>query len=143
MMSNLSWYQTITTISKKVGGPQKLLLIVLGGGALIGIGVENGVKTAVKAIQRKMSDRRSIDSRIGKEFVVIADGKDDSGLSLSIGDRYHVMEIDEDAILIEKTGDTNNPYFTSSTFLASVSSFEVCGNSSGNIGKLNQLEDKP
>ena len=31
-MSNLGWYQVMTTAAKKVGGPRNLLLLTLGAG---------------------------------------------------------------------------------------------------------------
>lgn len=56
-------------------------------------------------------------------FDVISNGKSDGGLELNVGDKYRILETDGEAILIEKIGDPNNPYFVSADFLQSVSSF--------------------
>ena len=56
-------------------------------------------------------------------FEVISDGEDGSGLRLSVGDEYRVMECDGDAVQIEVLGDADNPYFVSAEFLRSVSGF--------------------
>ncbi len=37
-MGNLGWYQLITIAAKAVGGPKRLLGILLAGGALLGAG---------------------------------------------------------------------------------------------------------
>ncbi|MGX1549315.1 hypothetical protein [Streptomyces adustus] len=55
----------------------------------------------------------------------MSDGGDGKGLALRAGDQYRVMECDGEAILIEVLGGTNNPYFTSAQFLASVSGFRT------------------
>lgn len=46
-MSNLGWYQVITTWSKKVGGPLNLLGIVAGVGAIGGVAGTKGVEALV------------------------------------------------------------------------------------------------
>ena len=43
--------------------------------------------------------------------------------SLNVGDAYRILESDGESVLIEKIGDTNNPYFVSADFLRSVSDF--------------------
>lgn len=54
-------------------------------------------------------------------------GKSSEGLTFNVGDSYQVLERDKDAVLIKKTGDTNNPYFVSAELLHSISDFEVRG----------------
>ena len=44
-MSNLGWYQIITILSKKVGGPKHLMEILIGGGVLFGAGIVVGGNT--------------------------------------------------------------------------------------------------
>ena len=46
------------------------------------------------------------------------------GLEFKIGDQFRVLESDKDAILIEKIGDNNNPYFVSAELLKNISDFE-------------------
>ena len=41
-MGNLGWYQLMTTVAKKVGGPKRLFALVLGGGAILGGGAVAG-----------------------------------------------------------------------------------------------------
>jgi hypothetical protein len=55
--------------------------------------------------------------------VVTSTGTDSSGLVLSEGDSYQVLYSDEDMVLVEKIGDTNNPYMVSPEFLRSVSNY--------------------
>jgi hypothetical protein len=124
LMSNLGWYQMMTTAAKKVGGPKNLFLIVAGSGAVMYKLGEIGVKQGYKVIKSKITRRNIIDSRCGKEYCVTENGKDENGLTMNIGDRYRVLEIDGDAILIEKIGDAQSPYFVSCTFLRSISDFD-------------------
>lgn len=35
-MSNLGWYQILTTLAKKVGGTKQLIGLLIGSGALLG-----------------------------------------------------------------------------------------------------------
>ncbi len=37
-MSNLGWYQILTTLAKKDGGPKQLIGLLIGSGALLGGG---------------------------------------------------------------------------------------------------------
>ena len=120
-MSNLGLYQTMTTCAKKVGGPLNLFVIVgLGGYASIRLG-EAGVKKVVKTI-KKHSQKNKTASR--KTYVVNSNCKSNEGLIFNSGDKYHILEIDKDAVLIEKIGDNNNPYFVSAELLRSISNFE-------------------
>lgn len=118
-MGNLGGYQLMTTLAKKVGGPAALLAFTALSGWAVGRGVEAGGKAA-KAAAKK---RNAPCSTKGQVFDVVSDGDDGKGLALRAGDRYRVMECDGEAILIEVLGGTNNPYFTSAQFLASVSGF--------------------
>ena len=48
-MSNLGWYQILTSMAKKVGGPKQLVGMILGGGVLLGGGAEiAGTRTEVE-----------------------------------------------------------------------------------------------
>lgn len=120
-MSNLKWYQHITTWSKKVGGPQNFIAILMGSGYIIGKGGEFIVKKAVKTV-KKLSKKENHDVRI---YTVTSNGKSNDELEFIIGDRYKVLKSDGDCILIEKIGDSNSPYFVSAGFLSSISDFDM------------------
>jgi hypothetical protein len=77
-------------------------------------GKNGGAKGLVEKIRGKHK---------GVIYDVIADGKDNSGLELLIGDSFKILKLDGDSVKIEKVGDANNPYFVSRQFLASISSF--------------------
>ncbi|MBO5476425.1 MAG: hypothetical protein J6A15_01560 [Clostridia bacterium] len=114
-MSNLGLYQKITTWAKKVGGPAYLILIIAFIGYIIGKGIEFLIK-----IIRKCSTKNIIYSKI---YVVHSYGKSNEELDFNIGDKYRVLERDKDSVLIEKIGNTNNPYFVSAELLRSISDF--------------------
>ncbi|MFI7252828.1 hypothetical protein [Micromonospora chalcea] len=100
-MGNLGKYELMTTLAKKVGGPSGLLIATLGGGYIIGRITEAGGKKAVKALVTALKKRNMPCATKGQLFRVITDGEDSSGLKLSAGDEYRVLECDGDAILIE------------------------------------------
>ena len=120
-MSNLGWYQYITAWSKKVGGPKNFIALLMGSGYIIGKGGELIAKKAVKTI-KKSSQKRKHDLNI---YTVTRNGKSNEELRFAIGDKYKVLEMDGDSILIEKIGDSNNPYFVSADFLSSISDFDM------------------
>ena len=123
-MSNLGMYQTITTLAKKVGGPKNLVILTMGTGYVV---IRSGeavikkcIKEATKIVKNKSENTGQNAQRI---FEVISNGKSDGGLELNVGDKYRVLETDGESILIEKIGDSNNPYFVSADFLRSISNF--------------------
>ena len=118
-MSNLGLYQLMTTMAKSVGGPSRLFGIVAVGGYTVIRTLEAGGKAVVK----KLFSGKSKDKIKGKTFSVTSDGKDEQGLVFKAGDKYKVWESDKDSIMIEKIGDSNNPYFVSAKFLRSISDF--------------------
>ncbi|AWK10026.1 hypothetical protein DDQ41_15245 [Streptomyces spongiicola] len=122
-MGNLGGYQTMTTLAKKVGGPGVLVVVTAVGGWAIGRGVEAGGKNVFRTVKAAAKKRNAPCSTKGQVFDVVSDGEDGKGLAIRAGDQYRVMECDGEAILIEVLGGTNNPYFTSAQFLASVSGF--------------------
>lgn len=122
-MGNLGGYQTMTTLAKKVGGPGALAVVTAVGGWAIGRSAEVGGKSVFRAAKAAAKKRNAACSTKGQVFAVVSDGGDGKGLALRAGDQYRVMECDGEAILIEVLGGTNNPYFTSEQFLASVSGF--------------------
>ncbi|MFG2979568.1 hypothetical protein ACGFYY_42100 [Streptomyces sp. NPDC048331] len=126
-MSNLGGYKTITTVVKSLGGPAKATVIVgsvvATGGYMVLRCAEAGVKNAVKASKAALAKRNAPCATKDQVFKVVSDGGDDSGLRLSVGDEYRVMDCDGDAIQIEVLGGAGNPYFVSAAFLRSVSGF--------------------
>lgn len=118
-MSNLGLYQTITTLSKKVGGPANFMLIVATSGYLVGRGVEAGIKKVSKAIKSRSKNDHS-----PTIYHILTDKESNNGLIFSIGDTFQVLERDNDAVLIEKFGDKDNPYFVSAELLQSISDYE-------------------
>ena len=119
-MGNLGWYQVMTTLAKKVGGPISLLAITAAGGYVIGRTAEAGVKSVTKKVSKSVSEKR-YSSTI---YEVVAHAKDKQGLIFNSGDNFRVLERDGDAVLIEIIGNTNNPYFISAKFLTTISNFK-------------------
>lgn len=114
-MSNLGGYQRLTTIAKKVGGPTNLVLLIAGSGAVVYKGGEILVRKAIKNVNKLYAENSSeISSQI---YIVNKQGVSNENLAFELGDRFKVLEFDGDAILIEKIGDSNNPYVVSSEFL--------------------------
>jgi len=125
-MSNLGWYQKLTTAAKAVGGPKKLLGLILASGAAAGVGGTLLTQKVVKSVKRKISKKTiyNKDEKIGKVFVVSAECSDSNGLIFEVGDKYRILNSDAESILIEKIGDDNNPYFVSAEFLKKISEFD-------------------
>lgn len=124
-MSNLGLYQTMTTWSKKMGGPLNLLLAVGVGGYALGRTVEAGGKLIVKSVKKHIENKKATTPEF---YVVHTEGTSNEGLHFSINDRFRVLEVAEDAVLIEKIGDSNNPYFVSAALLHSISNFNQSAN---------------
>lgn len=117
-MSNLGLYQILTTASKKVGGPLNLVAMIFGGGIVVGAGgneIRN--RAAKKKIAKKKEAKKSIVYKVNTE------GKSNEGLLFKVGDTFKVLDVDGDAALIVKIGDSNNPYFVSAEFLKSISDY--------------------
>ncbi|MGO3874432.1 MAG: hypothetical protein ACTJHQ_11440, partial [Lacticaseibacillus paracasei] len=119
---NLGWYQLMTTVAKKVGGPKQLLALVAAGGYVIIRGVEAGGKKVIKLVKKDNKEKST--SKVLPAYKFIIDGKDDKGLIFSSGDVFYVAARHDDVILIEKEKDDNNPYFVSVDWLMKVSSFK-------------------
>lgn len=122
-MGNLGAYQWITTVSKKVGGPVKLLVgIALGGYTVIRLG-EAGIKKVIRTVKTHHEKSGEITANTSKVYVVKSQGKSNEGLEFAAGDKFRVLESDGDAILIEKLGDSNSPYFVAADFLRAISDY--------------------
>lgn len=121
-MSDLGGYQRLTTIAKKVGGPTNLVLLIAGSGAVVYKGGEILVRKAIKNVNKLYAENSSeISSQI---YIVNKQGVSNENLVFELGDRFKVLEFDGDAILIEKIGDSNNPYVVSSEFLEKISNYK-------------------
>ena len=122
-MSNLGTYQWITTASKAVGGPKKLLVLT----GVIGVAIyksgELCVKKGIKTIKKRLSSIKHLEN-VEQVYSVTSFGESNEGVIFPTGSQYSVLEIDGDSVLIEKIGDNNNPYFVSAEFLSSISNFK-------------------
>ena len=118
-MSNLGWYQWITTCSKKVGGPKKFVTMIFVFGAGTGAAFIKGCEFFGKKVTKKIHSTKEVEVI----YNVTGNAKNDKGLELNIGDTYRVLASDGESILIEIIGDLNSPYFVSADFLRSISDF--------------------
>lgn len=123
-MSNLGAYQWLTTVAKKVGGPKNLVGIIAGTGAVTGVAIYKGGEIAVKKIKKKMNKKEQQEISDTIIYSVKEDGVSNEGLDFKIGDQFRVLETDKDAVLIEKIGDNNNPYFVSEELLKKISNYK-------------------
>ena len=122
-MGNLGGYQTITTVIKALGGPAKATAIGVTVVGVSGYGIGRGAEAGVKALKASLTKRNAPCATKDQVFEVVSDGEDGSGLRLSVGDAYRVMDCDGDAVQIEVLGSVDNPYFVSAEFLRLVSDF--------------------
>ena len=118
-MSNLGAYQWITTIAKKVGGPEKLMALIAAGSIAIYKGSEIAVKKIIKAVKKSKAKAEEK----GLAYKVTIPDKSNEGLQFNIDDEFFVLETDGDVILIEKIGDSNNPYFVEKKLLNKISNY--------------------
>ena len=122
-MSNLGMYQSVTTAMKRCGGPKQFLGLYGGGTALAGVLIYKGCESLFRFFAKKAAARQ-----LAAESAVIhtvhTEGTSNEGLGFEVGDQVRVLEVDGDAALIEKIGDSNNPYFVSEKFLASITDYQ-------------------
>lgn len=135
-VGNLGGYQIITTLVKRLGGPTKavvkavigLAFSVAGGGAIgYAVGEKHGEKKAIEAMKPQTGAIGSPaasegQARIanGSEYLVSRAATSSDGTAFSPGDRLRVMDSDGDAVMVERVGDDNSPYWVSRAFLLSV-----------------------
>ena len=117
-MSNLGAYQTATTLCKKVGGVGNMTVILM----VLGYGCGKIVEISGRAIAKRIRAKKETNQQ-AKLIEVTSSGTDSSGLLLNEGDTYRVLYSDVDMVLVEKTGDEDNPYMVSPDFLRSVSNY--------------------
>lgn len=122
-MSNLGWYQTMTTASKKVGGPLNLAGIILAIGTGLGCCLTTGVNAIRKKVVKQLDEKKKQEIA-ATVYTVITEARSNEGVVFNVNDKFKVLEIDGKAALIEKLEDSNNPYFVSTEFLTSISDFK-------------------
>lgn len=121
-MSNLGAYQVATTLAKKVGGMENLFGLTAGVGGLITAGVIFVGKAITDKIALSIENQEK-SKRASIIYTVQVDGHSNEGLHFMVGEYFNVLDVAEDAVLIRKIGDSNNPYFVSEKFLKSISDF--------------------
>ena len=126
-MSNLGAYQWLTTTAKKVGGPKKLVMIIAGSGVVAGVVVYKGseflIKKVVKEVKKRTDKEKLPEIADTKLYTVTVADTSNDGLMFKTGDEFRILETDKDAVLIEKVGDSNNPYFVSEGLLRNISNY--------------------
>lgn len=122
-MGNLGWYQIMTTMAKKVGGPLNLAAALFGGGAAFGAGAVIGGSAIKDKVAKKLEEKKN-QEKTAIVYIVTTEGQSNEGLIFKVNDRFKVLEVDGDAALIEKFGDSNNPYYVSAKFLKKISDYE-------------------
>ncbi len=121
-MSNLGYYQIMTTMAKKVGGPKNLFAIIACGSAIIGGCAVAGGNALKNKITSELKNNKKAEA-VAKIYTVNKVGKSNEGLQFNVGDMFKLLEMDGDAGLIEIIGDNNNPYFISRKFLSTISDY--------------------
>lgn len=124
IMSNLGGYQRLTTIAKKVGGPKNFVGIIAGLGIFAGAAIYKVSEIGVNKIKKKMNKKKLQETSNTIIYSVTAEGVSNEGVEFIIGDQFRVLETDKDAVLIEKIGDDNNPYFVSAGLLKNISNYK-------------------
>lgn len=125
-MSNLGGYQKFTTLAKKFGGVEKFIGLISGVSAVAGVGVGVGACIGGSKIVKSHKEIKKIKVKEGSiAYTIITQGESNERLKFDIGDTFYVLETDGDAILIEKIGDTNNPYFVDRKLLNEISNYNT------------------
>lgn len=123
-MSNLGDYQKMTIMAKKVGGVKNLAGISVGVGVVVGVALCKGVEIVAEKVSKKKNKEKLKGTSDSIVYSITVDGVSDDGLEFKIGNQFRVLETDKDAVLIEKIGDDNNPYFVSVEFLEMISNYK-------------------
>ena len=126
-MGNLGGYQTAVQLIKALGGPKKAVSILLPVTMVLGYGllrpVEAGGKKAVAKVRDVQQDRRAARAEADRIFTVETDATADEEPVLRVGDQFRILQRDDDVVLVELIGDSNNPYVLSAEHLHSISDF--------------------
>lgn len=120
-MSNLGSYQWITTASKKVGGPIKLLVLTALSGYVVVRTIEAGGKKIYRIVKESSNGKKiTFDT---EEYIVTKEGVSNEGVIFKEGESFIILEKDGDAVLINKINDEKSPYFVSEKFLTEISEY--------------------
>lgn len=111
----------MTTWAKRLGGPDRFMGTLLGTGFVVGVVVAESSHIIMRKINGDLDAKKNDTAII---YTVRLDDMGDECLSLKIGDKFRILELDGEAALIEKLGDCNNPYFVSADFLRKISDFQ-------------------
>lgn len=123
-MSNLGDYQRMTILAKKVGGPKNLAVIIAGAGVVASVALYKGGEIVKEKVRKKKNKEKLKETSDSIVYSITVDGVSDDGLEFKIGDQFRVLETVKNAVLIEKIGDDNNPYFVSVEFLEMISNYK-------------------
>ncbi|MCJ0537694.1 hypothetical protein [Enterococcus cecorum] len=124
-MSNLGGYKWLTTTAKKVGGPENLVLLIAGTGAIVYKGSEVVVKKSIKKIKKRMSNKfHSSKIKDLHIYTVNTDVVSMEGVEFKKGDQFRVLEVDKEVVMIEIIGNNNNPFFVTNNFLRKISDYK-------------------
>lgn len=123
-MSNLGDYQRMTILAKKVGGPKNLAVIIAGAGGVASVALYKGGEIVKEKVRKKKNKEKLKETSDSIVYSITVDGVSDDGLEFKIGDQFRVLETVKNAVLIEKIGDDNNPYFVSVEFLEMISNYK-------------------
>ena len=121
-MSNLGWYQIITTAASKVGGVPQLIGIIFGSGILVGGGATVGICSFVDNNKTKRELKKKMKLK-SINYSVHTSITNNNGFTINAGDQYKIIEIIGNSALIEIIGKDNNPYFLPQKVLHSISDF--------------------
>ncbi len=113
----------MTTMAKKMGGPEKLVEYIFLAGATAGGAVIFGAGW-IKKKWVEHCEKKNIARLNSKIFTICKDGKSNEGLLFKEGEHIRVLEMDGEMVLIERVGDENSPYCVSKSFLVSISDFD-------------------
>lgn len=122
-MGNLGSYQTLTTMSKKVGGPKKLVTLLVGGGVVLGVTIEKSRKYIDKKKKELLYKFKNKNYSVEKDniYIIIKNCEINKELKLEENNLYRILECDGDVALIELIGNDNNPYIASKKVLENIS----------------------
>ena len=111
-------------MAKKVGGPKNLAVIIAGAGAVASVALYKGGEIVKEKVRKKKNKEKLKETSDSIVYSITVDGVSDDGLEFKIGDQFRVLETVKNAVLIEKIGDDNNPYFVSVEFLEMISNYK-------------------
>ena len=94
--------------------------IVAVGGYVVLRTAEAGVRIAVKSKKGQAKSENDTEESV---FLVHSDGVSNEGVQFLSGDKLRILDIMEDAVLIERIGDKGNPYVISADLLHSISDY--------------------